>query len=104
MADIIIISSSREGFPMVIMEAMMHGVVPISTNVGGISTHIKSSETGILINEKDENKIVELIMENLEYFLNNRIILDNLSLNVYNYAQANFRKDVFFDSYRKLLS
>ncbi len=104
MADILIITSSREGFPMVIMEAMIHGVVPIATNVGGISAHVKTNETGVLIDEKDEQTIVELIIQNLEYFLYNRIILDKLSLKAYNHAQANFRKDVFFKSYDELLS
>ena len=104
MADILVVSSSREGFPMVIMEAMIHGVVPIATNVGGISAHVKTNETGVLIDEKDEQTIVELIIQNLEYFLYNRIILDNLSLKVYDYAQANFRKDLFFKAYNNLLT
>ena len=104
MADILVVSSSREGFPMVIMEAMINGVVPISTNVGGISTHIKTNETGILIDENNEHRIVELIVQNLEYFLNNRIILDSLSLKVYDYAQANFKKDLFFKAYNDLLT
>ena len=104
MADILVVSSSREGFPMVIMEAMINGVVPIATNVGGISAHIKTNETGVLIDENNEHSIVELIVQNLEYFLNNRITLDNLSLKVYNYAQANFRKDLFCKAYNDLLT
>ncbi len=104
MADILLITSTREGFPMVIMEAMINGVVPIATNVGGVSNHIKTNETGILIDENNEHSIVELIVQNLEYFLNNRIILDSLSLKVYDYAQANFRKDLFFKAYNNLLT
>ena len=104
MADIILVTSSREGFPMVIMEAMIHGVVPISTNVGGISAHVKQNETGLLIDENNEQLIVELIAKNIEYLAHNRIKLEELSLNAYNYANKNFKKDVFFDSYRKLLS
>lgn len=38
--DILLVTSIREGFPMVIMEAMSFGVVVISTNVGGINEHI----------------------------------------------------------------
>jgi len=36
-ADILLMTSSREGFPMAIMEAMAHGVVVVSTDVGGVS-------------------------------------------------------------------
>ncbi|MBN2106052.1 MAG: glycosyltransferase, partial [Deltaproteobacteria bacterium] len=35
-AHFIVLTSTREGFPLVLMEAMAYGVVPVTTNVGGI--------------------------------------------------------------------
>ena len=46
-AHIILIVSVREGLPMVIMEGMALGVVPICTNVGALSEIISNSVNGI---------------------------------------------------------
>ncbi len=99
----LIISSSREGFPMVIMEAMMQGVIPITTNVGGIAQHVIHNETGLLISETDESDIVNKIVENLQYLCSseqNRNLISNKAIV---HAKTNFGKQLFFDSYRELL-
>ena len=57
--DILLMTSLFEGFPLIIMEAMSKGVVPITTAVDGICDHITSGYNGLLINEIDEEKIVE---------------------------------------------
>ena len=59
-AHAVLITSKREGFPMVFMEGMVFGCVPISTNVGGIPELIKNDETGILIeNNMYEDELIE---------------------------------------------
>ncbi|MES2592728.1 MAG: glycosyltransferase [Bacteroidota bacterium] len=103
-AHIIVIASSREGFPMVIMEAMMQGVVPISTNVGGISEHVKNNTNGILIDSIESDEIVKDIERAIEYFINNRDELKQMSVNAHNYAITNFNKKRFVESYQKILS
>lgn len=45
-SDLLLITSWREGFPMVILEGMAYGVVPVSTNVG---------EVPEFINDKNQN-------------------------------------------------
>jgi len=102
-SDILLLTSSREGFPMVIMEAMMQGVVPISTNVGGISEHVINNFNGVLIDEINPQEIVEKFVEKVEYFSNNRSKLKELSGNAYNYALGNFNRNNFFQSYQRLL-
>lgn len=47
-SDALCLSSSYEGFPMVIIEAMNCGLPVISTNVGGISDAIKDGINGFL--------------------------------------------------------
>jgi len=103
-AHVLLITSSREGFPMVIMEAMMHGVVAISTNVGGISEHVKNFETGILIEQTDETEIVYEILNAIRYFSENKSEWKRISENAFQYATANFNKEAFFQSYKKLLN
>jgi glycosyltransferase involved in cell wall biosynthesis len=100
----ILITSSREGFPMVIMEAMMHGVVPITTNVGGISEHIKNNENGVLIESTDEAEIVSQIITDINYFITNKNEWKKISDNAYTYANAHFSKGAFFQSYKNLLN
>ncbi|WP_269851240.1 glycosyltransferase family 4 protein [Methanosarcina horonobensis] len=51
-SDILLLVSSSEGFPLVIMEAMAYGVVTISTDVGGISEHIHNGYNGFLIKKR----------------------------------------------------
>jgi L-malate glycosyltransferase len=102
--DVLLVTSSREGFPMVIMEAMARAVVPLSTNVGGISTHITSGVNGLLLNETDEEKIVLLIVAELELLLKDKERLKTLSNRAYHYAAEHFKKEHFVDAYRELLT
>lgn len=101
---IILIASSREGFPMVIMEGMMNGAVPVSTNVGGISEHVIPNENGCLINSITEPDIINEFEEKLNYLNSNRVELQRLSSNAYQYALTHFSKEQFFKSYSALLN
>jgi glycosyltransferase involved in cell wall biosynthesis len=103
-ADILIIASSREGFPVVIMEAMARGVIPIATNVGGIAEHIIQEENGFLINAITENEITNQIVHLITCLVSDPKKLDDISANAFMYAQTHFRKDAFFQSYQNLLT
>ncbi|WP_123907039.1 glycosyltransferase family 4 protein [Flavobacterium johnsoniae] len=102
--NILLITSYREGFPMVIMESMMYGVIPISTNVGSISEHLMDNFNGFLIeNElvlKDiENKFIEKII----YLYQNdeeRLLLSN---NAKEYGVNKFGIENFREKYKSLL-
>ncbi|MUL81732.1 glycosyltransferase family 4 protein [Mycobacterium sp. CBMA247] len=48
-ADIFVLPSYDEGLPMAILEAMAHGVVPLSTPVGGIPEAITDGVDGLLV-------------------------------------------------------
>ena len=100
---VILIASAREGFPMVIMEGMMNGAVPVSTDVGGISEHVISNENGYLINSTSELDIMNEFEEKLNYLNNNREEMQRLSFNAYQYALSHFSKEHFFKSYSTLL-
>ena len=47
--DISVLSSTREGFSIVILESMAHGIPVVATNVGGNHELIIDSETGFLV-------------------------------------------------------
>lgn len=56
-------SGDRDGIPTVIMEALMHRIPVIATDVSGISEVIHHRVTGLLIREKDPNAIADAVLE-----------------------------------------
>lgn len=103
-ADVLLVTSSREGFPMVIMEGMAHGVVPVSTPVGGIPVHVASGENGWLVDEGlGEDEIVAQMCRILARMSDERDLLSRMSHAAYGYARAHFHGERFCASYRTLL-
>jgi glycosyltransferase involved in cell wall biosynthesis len=103
-SNLILITSYREGFPVVIMEAMSNGVIPISTNVGGIGEHITDSFNGYLIeNEIDTEKIISNFVEKIIILYENKAIFNSVSKNAIKYSKENFRIDNFNKNYKKVL-
>lgn len=66
-ADIFVMSSAvhksgdRDGLPTVIMEALMHRLPVVSTNVCGIPEVIINNETGLLVRQKDPQALADAI-------------------------------------------
>jgi len=100
--DILVLTSLREGFPLVIMEAMAHGVVPLSTPVGDIPTHIKEN-SGFVTSSIEESLVIKEIVEKIEWLDKNRNSLASFSANAYKYASTNFSKERFSSEYKSLL-
>lgn len=51
--DVFVLASRWEGLPMVLMEAMMHSVPVIASDVGGVSELVIPEETGLLVRNGD---------------------------------------------------
>lgn len=51
-ADVLVLASSREGWPNVVLEAMACGAAVVATNVGSVSEIVDSPETGIVVEER----------------------------------------------------
>ena len=92
-ASIILFTSSYEGLPLSLMEAMAHGVVPVSTAVGGIITHVNDGQNGYLIKEGNDKSIVESATEIITTLFSDTHYLSKLSQNAYHYAAENFKRD-----------
>lgn len=60
--DVVVMSSKREGFPMVLLEAMSSGIPCISTNVGAVPQLI-SEGSGIVVPPEDSEALAAAIKE-----------------------------------------
>lgn len=101
-AHLLVLTSSREGFPLVIMEAMAHGVVPVTTGVGGIPEHVVHGTTGFLLHE-DEGILPQEIARIIGGLLDRRVMLEMMSRTVHQYSKDNFDSRSFCKKYRELL-
>jgi teichuronic acid biosynthesis glycosyltransferase TuaC len=61
-ADAVVLASSREGMPNVLLESLACGTRVIATNVGGIKELIGSSEVGTLLSSRSTMSIVEALL------------------------------------------
>lgn len=98
--DILLMTSLFEGFPLIIMEAMSRGLAPVTTAVDGIVDHITNGYNGLLIEEKEEDKIVNEGVKQIEQLCNNRVLLKIISQNAVDYAYENFNAEAFEKNYR----
>ena len=102
-ADILLLVSDTEGFPMVIMEAMTRGLAIISTAVGEIPLHIKNGVNGFLIeNVSDAEGVVQQVIQHVETLNKERVLLNRISDNNMEYAYEHFGMDRFNKEYQQL--
>jgi len=79
--DVYVLPSLWEGLPMVLLEAMAAECPIAATDVGGVSSVIKSGETGLLVKPKDPPAITAAIIQLLtDTSLRKKIILNALNL------------------------
>jgi glycosyltransferase involved in cell wall biosynthesis len=90
-SKIFVLPSRWEGLPMVILEAMAHGLPVVSTPVGGIPEIVKSGENGILVPEEDPNSLSEVIFR----LLHDSDLLENLSKNAYEFVKQYYSIETY---------
>ena len=61
-SDIFILPSLSEGFPNVLLEAMVSGLPIVATNVGGVPEIISNGENGFLIQPKSSKQLAEKVL------------------------------------------
>lgn len=102
-SHLILISSSREGFPLTLMEGMAQGCVPVCTAVGGIPEHIRHMENGWLLPTKDDDAVVTALCSALKQLSQDRSLLERLSVAAFDYALRHFGGGRFCEEYRNIL-
>lgn len=62
-ADCFVLPSLKEGFGIVLLEAMAANVLVVATDVGGILDIIENGKTGLLVEPRNPQEIAEAIMK-----------------------------------------
>lgn len=101
-ADILVLPSKREGFPVCVMEANAMGLPAVCYNVAGCSDAIQPGVNGVLVQYKDITALAEAINQ-----LADEALLKKYHYSARQYAEANFNDEIksdFFVNYitRKL--
>ncbi len=99
-ADVFLLLSEREGIPISIIEASTKGIVPICTNVGGISEKFIDKKNAFLIdNSLTEDEMIHEVISILEYIDKNRNFLATMSSQVIELAESEF---IHIDNMKKI--
>ncbi len=103
-SKIFFLPSYTEAMPMSILEAIGHGAVVVSTNVGGIPNVITTGVNGMLCKPGDINGFVEALI----LLLNNNELRKDYAEKAFDVAKLKFTKEIHLEKilslYRKILN
>ena len=87
-ADVVIMPSLREGLPMVLLESMASGVVPITTSVGSISEVIRDRSNGVMIEKGSPQSLTLGLHQAVE--MKKTGVLHDLAMNAHRTVQETY--------------
>lgn len=99
--SVLVVSSSREGFPLVIMEAMELGIPVIATDVGSISEHVIDAENGFLLPVNDK-EFIEIAIQKLCTLKSDKELYYKISTAARTHAVQYFNIEIFNKQYQEL--
>jgi glycosyltransferase involved in cell wall biosynthesis len=102
-AQVLILVSDTEGFPMVVMEAMARGLAVVSTAVGEVPLHVQDGVNGYLVRDfRNREAVVEECMAHILHLHNDRGLLSQMAERNIDYAYSHFGMDRFRREYNEL--
>ena len=97
----LIVSSSSEGFPLVIMEAMELGIPVISTDVGSIFEHVNNNENGFLL-PVDDKQFINGAIQKINKLSSDKELYVRISTTARAHAVQRFEIAFFNEQYQEL--
>ena len=99
----LVLTSEREGFPMVVMEGMAHGLAVVSTPVGDIPVRLRADHA-VLTESVDSEAVLEQMVAALTALANDPERLRRMRKDAFAEAQRSFAPEAFARAYRDLLT
>ncbi|MFZ1685799.1 MAG: glycosyltransferase [Flavobacteriales bacterium] len=100
--DMLLLTSSREGFPLVIMEAMAHGLVVASTAVGDVPNRLDGG-AAFVTSSTDETIVVREMTAFVTALDSDRERMRSMKQAALEHAKREFDPELFRERYRNLL-
>jgi glycosyltransferase involved in cell wall biosynthesis len=86
-ADMYVMPSKKEGFGLIFVEAMYHGLPVIAGNVDGSVDALANGSLGILVNPDEQtditNAIQKMIDDTSAYIPDSKLVIDLFSFQTY---------------------
>lgn len=104
-SDVLLLTSTTEGMPLAVIEAMGSGCAILATPVGDLPDHIRNGQEGFLFSSvQDEERIIEEAVKWIHQLHDDRELLSRIALQNQDYYKAHFSMPTFIEAYRSLLS
>ena len=95
---LIVLPSSTEGLPNILLEAMACGTPVLATSIGGIPDLIKDGNTGFIMRDNTPECITKNVIRAL-----NHEKLDNIAINAEKIIKKKYRYEYVINKYYKIL-
>jgi len=100
--DLFVLPSLWEGFPTVIMEAMLINLPVIATNIPGTNELVLDQQTGLLVPPKDPKALTESIVKMFSQDSLRKRLVENARKYVYQFSMKNIARE-YHDLYTQHL-
>lgn len=101
--DVVLLTSRKEGLPIMILEAIKLGIVPVTTPEADIPVYINASN-GYLLDDHSEETIVSSAVQALKELAADKELYLSKSAAAKETYQKNFGKKIFDDKIRELFA
>lgn len=88
--SVLIVTSSREGFPLVVMEAMELGIPIISTDVGSIHEHVINGYNGYIYSNESSENYNSFVQGKLKNMVDDLLFYKEIANNARFHAEKHF--------------
>lgn len=102
-AHLLLLTSSREGLPMAMLEGMAQGAVPLAPAVGAIPEHVQPGANGVLLDVEPEDALVKQAADAIEKLAKHRGALAAMGNAAHSHVRQHCSLEKFNAAWREVL-